>query len=269
MRKINLSKVQLMGILNLTPDSFSDGGKITSTQNFLQKAEQMLIDGATILDLGAEASGPNSLDVSAVEELKRLKPFLSALQTLRNKYQFQISIDTYKSAVADYCLTNGANLINDITALRQDPLLAQTIAKHQCPVILMYSKDNTPRTTKTATTYQDIIKTLIEFFEERIAYANSQGIQTNQIILDPGMGAFISTISDYSYEILERLQELKQHFNLPILVGTSKKSMHNFPLLERVLPSIITATLGAVNGASILRVHDIKEHKQALQTLSF
>jgi dihydropteroate synthase len=143
------------------------------------------------------------------------------------------------------------------------------VAKHNCPVILMYSKDNTPRTTKTAITYQDIIKTLIEFFEERITYAESQGINKSNIILDPGMGAFISTIADYSYEILERLQELKQHFNLPILVGTSKKSMHNFPLEERLIPSITTATLGAVNGADFLRVHNVKEHKQALQTLSF
>jgi dihydropteroate synthase len=269
MPKINLSHVQLMGILNLTPDSFSDGGQIQNPQDFLQKAEKLLIEGATILDLGAEASGPNSIDISAETELNRLKPYLAELQKLKTNHRFRISIDTYKSSVAGYCLQNGANIINDITALRQDPQLAQVVAKHNCPVILMYSKDNTPRTTKTATTYKDIIETLIEFFEERISYAESQGISRSNIILDPGMGAFVSTIADYSYEILERLQELKQHFNLPILVGTSKKSMHNFPLEERLIPSIITATLGAVNGADFLRVHNVKEHKQALQTLSF
>jgi dihydropteroate synthase len=272
MRKINLKKVQLMGIINLTPDSFSDGGKIQSSQDCLSQAKKLLSEGATILDLGAESTGPDSVDVDQQQELDRLVPSLKALvdfrQQLPQSEYFQISIDTYKSQVAKQALELGADIINDITALRQDPNIAKVLANSNCKVAIMYSKDSTPRTTKTATEYPDVIKTIIQFFEERITYANQNGITTDRLILDPGMGAFISTIPDYSYEILERLTELKTHFSLPILIGTSLKSMHPFPLQDRLIPSVITATLGAVNGADILRVHNVKEHKLALQTLS-
>lgn len=264
-----IHKVQIMGILNLTPDSFSDGGQIANPEQFLQIAEQMLIDGATILDLGAEASGPNSINISEEVEINRLIPSLKLLNQLKQKYQFQISIDTYKSKVAELALQNGANIINDITALRQDPQMADLLAKIDCPAILMYSKDNTPRTTNTPTEYQDVMQTIIDFFEERITYAKSQGITPDNLILDPGMGAFISSIPDYSYQILKELPRLKKHFNLPILIGTSRKSMHPFPLQDRLIPSIITATLAIQNGADIIRVHDVKEHKLALDTLDF
>jgi dihydropteroate synthase len=145
--------------------------------------------------------------------------------------------------------------------------MAETLSQHQCPVILMYSKDNSPRTTATATEYNDIMQTLINFFEQRITYAEKQGINRSRLILDPGMGAFISSIPTYSYEIINRLSELKNHFNLPILIGTSRKSMHPFPLKDRLIPSIITATLAIQNGANIIRVHDVKEHKLAIETL--
>ncbi len=269
MTKINLSHVKLMGIINLTPDSFSDGGKIDNLQNFMQVAENMLIEGATILDLGAESSGPNSVDITETEEAARLLPYLEALISLKSKYNFEISIDTYKGAIADQALQIGATIINDVTGLRGDPQMAETLAKHSCKIVIMYSKDPSARTTKTATTYTDVIKTITEFFEKQIAYAEANGINRNRIILDPGMGAFISTISNYSYQILERLGELKSHFKLPILVGTSLKSMHPFPLEQRLIPSVITATIGAINGADILRVHNVKEHYQAIKTLSF
>ena len=268
MPKINLKNVKLMGILNLTPDSFSDGGKFLSLQFFLEQAEKLLIEGADILDLGGESSGPNSTDVSETEEANRIFQKLEALIGLKSKYNFQISIDTYKASIAEQALQIGANIINDITAFRGDPEMANTLAKSTCPIVIMYSKDPAARTTSKAVTYQDVIKTIIEFFEERIVYARQHKIDLNRIILDPGMGAFISTIPDYSYEILERLSELKQHFNLPILIGTSLKSMHPFPLEQRLIPSILTATYGAVNGADILRVHNVLEHKQALQTFS-
>lgn len=273
MRKINLKNVQIMGILNLTPDSFSDGGKIKSTQDFLVQAKKLLSEGASILDLGAESTGPDSVDVDQQQELDRLIPSLKALvdyrQQLPQSEYFQISIDTYKSQVAKQALELGADIINDITALRQDSNMVKILADSNCKVAIMYSKDSSPRTTKTATEYPDIIATLIQFFEDRIAYANQNGISADRLILDPGMGAFISTIPDYSYQILERLTELKNHFNLPVLIGTSLKSMHPFPLQDRLIPSVITATLGAVNGADIIRVHNVKEHKLGLKTLSF
>jgi dihydropteroate synthase len=269
MRKTNLSQVQLMGILNLTPDSFSDGGQLNSIPQFLAKAEQMLIDGATILDIGAESSGPNSVDVSAEEEATRLFPYLKALAKLKSKYDFQISIDTYKSEIAAQALELKADIINDITALRGDKTMAQVLQNSDCKVVLMYSKDKSARTTKKAQTYSDVIETIINFFEERLTYCQKNKIKRERLILDPGMGAFVSALPEYSYEILERLQELKNHFQLPILIGTSLKSMHPFPLADRLIPSITTATLGAVAGADILRIHNVKEHKLALDTLSF
>jgi dihydropteroate synthase len=269
MRLINLKNVQLMGVINLTPDSFSDGGKIINAAQFLCQAEKLLQEGATILDLGAESSGPNSIDVSENQELERILPYLESIKKLRSKYDFKLSVDTCKASVAKAALEFGADIINDITGLRYDHSMAQVLQASDCQIILMYSKDPTPRTSKTATTYNDVIKTIIEFFEERIQFCKNNNIATSRIILDPGMGAFISTIPDYSYEIIERLSELKDHFKLPILVGTSLKSMHPFPLEERLIPSVTTSTLAALNGADILRVHQVKEHYQAIKTLSF
>jgi dihydropteroate synthase len=257
-----------MGILNLTPDSFSDGGKIQNQDQFIQIAEQMLQNGAQLLDIGAESSGPNSHNVSEDEEANRLFPYLKELVKLKQKYKFQISIDTYKANIAHQALTLGTDLINDITAFRGDPKMISVLEKFDCKIIIMYSKDPTARTTKTATEYQDIMETIINFFKERIEFAEANGINRNRLILDPGMGAFISTIADYSFEILERLPELKAHFNLPILIGTSRKSMHPFPLEDRLIPSISTALLASFNGADILRVHDVAEHYQALRTFS-
>lgn len=262
---MDLSHVQLMGILNITPDSFSDGGKLNSPETIAKAAEQMIQDGANILDIGAESSGPGSTDVGLQEELNRLIPALEIIIPLARKYNIQISIDTYKAEVADQALQMGADIINDITGLRGDSNMASTIAKHKAKVIIMYSKDPTARTTKQATEYQDVIATITEFLRNQINYAKTQGIQPENIILDPGMGAFISTISKYSYEILDRLQELKQ-LGYPLLVGTSLKSMHPFSLQDRLIPSIATALQAAQNGADILRVHQVKEHKLALST---
>lgn len=262
---MGLSHVQLMGILNITPDSFSDGGKLNSPKTIAKAAEQMIQDGATILDIGAESSGPGSSNVSLQEELDRLIPALKIIIPLAKKNNVQISIDTYKAEVADQALQLGADIINDITGLRGDPQMAKIIAKHNGKVVIMYSKDPTARTTKEAKEYTDVIATITEFLTKQIEYAKSQGIDPNNIILDPGMGAFISSIPKYSYQILDRLQELKQ-LGFPLLVGTSLKSMHPFPLEERLIPSITTALEAAKNGADILRVHQAKEHHLALNT---
>jgi dihydropteroate synthase len=254
-----------MGILNITPDSFSDGGQLNSPNSIAQKAEQMIQEGASILDIGAESSGPGSTDVSLQRELDRLLPALEIIIPIAKKHKVQISIDTYKAAVADQALQLGADIINDITGLRGDPQMATIITKHNAKVVIMYSKDDTARTTKEAKEYNNVIATISKFLTTQIAYAKDKGIKPENIILDPGMGAFISSIPSYSYEILDRLQELKQ-LGCPLLVGTSLKSMHPFPLEERLIPSIATALQAAQNGADILRVHQVKEHKLALNT---
>jgi dihydropteroate synthase len=207
---MDLSHVKIMGILNITPDSFSDGGKLSSTETIAQTATQMIQDGASILDIGAESSGPGSTDVTLQQELDRLIPALKVIIPIAKKHKVQVSIDTYKAEVGDQALQMGADIINDITGLRGDPNMASTIAKHNAKVVIMYSKDPTARTTKEAKEYTDVIATITEFLTKQIAHATEQGIKPKNIILDPGMGTFISTIPKYSYQILDRLQELKK-----------------------------------------------------------
>lgn len=263
----DLSAVKLMGIINVTPDSFSDGGQFKSESDITIAASEMIKAGASILDIGGESTGPDSTDVSPEEELDRVIPALKAVISVAKTTQTLISIDTWKSEVAELCLQMGADMINDITGLRGDPKMAEVVAKHNAKVVIMYSKDPTARTTKEAKKYDNVMETIKDFFDERIQYTKEQGIPYDNIILDPGMGAFVSTDPKYSFEILERLDELKI-YDLPILIGTSRKSMHPFPLEDRLIPSISTALLGAFNGANILRVHDVKEHQLAIKTFS-
>lgn len=248
-----------MGILNLTPDSFSDGGEYLQIESALKRAKEMASEGADYLDLGAESTGPGSIDVSTEEELKRLIPILKAI---RKEVKIPISIDTTKAAVADAALNAGANLINDISALRADPDMAATIAKHHCPLILMYSKDPTPRTTKSAKTYDDVIATISDFFTERISYAKEKGIK--EIILDPGMGHYISALPQYSYEIIARLAELKK-FDKELLIGLSRKSFLGGPLTERDEKGLPLTAIAYLNGASIIRTHNVKATKELCQ----
>ncbi len=256
------SKTELMGILNVTPDSFSDGGELNTLEKIKSRAEQMVRDGATMLDIGGESSGPGSKDVSLEEELSRVIPALKVIIDLG----VPISIDTYKAEVAEKALALGATIINDVTGLRGDPNMAATIAKHNAKVVIMYSKDPSARTTSNSLDYPDVMATIKAFLIQKIQYAEEQGIKRSNIILDPGMGAFISADPKYSFEILDRLRELES-FKLPILVGTSRKSMHAVPMEERLAPSVASAMIAASNGAQILRVHDVKEHAQALNSL--
>lgn len=258
---------KIMGILNVTPDSFSDGGRFVDEGKAAARALQMIQEGADIVDIGGESSGPGSINVSLEEELSRVIPVIKKITS----YQLPItdcliSVDTYKAEVARQAVASGANMINDVTALRGDPEMARAIAEAGVPVVLMYSKDKTARTTRTAKQYRDVMKTIADFFERRIAVALRAGIKRRQIILDPGMGAFISTEPKYSYEILKRLGELKK-FKLPILVGTSKKSFLGGSISDRALPTLMTNAIAAQNGADIIRVHDVKEHREMLAML--
>jgi dihydropteroate synthase len=251
----------LMGVLNLTPDSFSDGGKYNSIQKALKRAKALEVQGADIIDLGGESTGPGSKNVTIEQELNRIIPIL---KSLRKATTLPISIDTYKAEVAAEALKHGANIINDVTALRGDPSMAKVIATHKCPIILMYSKDNSPRTTIKKLKYKDVIKTIKTFLKKRISYAKKHGIKPSQIIIDPGMGQFISAIPKYSYEIILRLNELST-FKLPILIGASRKSFLGGSIESRLDKGLIASTLAYLNAASIIRTHDIKETAQFLK----
>ena len=247
-----------MGVLNITPDSFSDGGKYFDFENAIRRAKQIESDGADILDMGGESTGPGSKRISLEEEERRIIPLL---KKIRKEIKIPISIDTYKSEVARQALEEGVNIINDVSALRADRHMAKIISKYNCPAILMFSKESAPHATIKAKKYKDVIKTISVFFEKQISYAEKNGIRKSKIIIDPGMGQFISSIPRYSFEILARLQEL-QKFSLPILIGASRKSFLGGKLEDRDEKMHIAHAIAYVNGASILRVHNVKAARE-------
>lgn len=245
----------IMGVLNITEDSFSDGGEFFSEKRATKRAKELIEEGADIIDLGGQSTGPNSQEISPEEELKRILPIL---RFIKKTSKIPVSIDTYKSQVAEKALQEGADIINDVTAMRFDSKMAKIIAKYKCSVILMYSKDKTPQAQIQEKHYKNIFATLEKFFTERLKYATKNGISQQKIILDPGMGHFISKIPKYSYEILTNLSKLKK-FGLPILVGVSRKSFLGGKMEyrdERTQPANAIAYL---NGASILRVHNVQK----------
>lgn len=254
---------KIMGILNVTPDSFSDDGRFFTLQKAVQRGLALLEEGADILDIGGEASGPGSVDVSVQEELRRVIPVIKKIIHLRPRAV--ISVDTYKAPVARQAIAAGARIINDITALRGDPEMTEVIAQTGTLVVLMYSKDPTPRTTRIKKRYRDVMQTIKDFLKERIGFAFRSGIKKNRIILDPGMGAFVSAIPKYSYEILERLAQLKP-LGCPILVGASRKSFLPGAVGQRFEPTLATHLIAVQNGADIIRVHEVLAHRRMLET---
>lgn len=253
----------IMGILNVTPDSFSDGGKYNTLEKAIKKAIELEQEGADIIDVGGESTGPNSKKITLEEELLRTIPVIKALRKIT---KLPISIDTYKSEVANQALLNGANMINDVTALRSDKKMAKIAKKHNCPIIMTYSKDNSPRTTIKEKSYKDVIKTIKEFFKNQILYAKKQGIKSGNIIIDPGMGQFISAIPRFSYEIIARLSELKT-MGFFICIGISNKSFLMGKMETRDKKAKPLSVIAYLNGASIIRTHDVKGLKEFFSSL--
>ena len=252
---IDLSSPKVMGILNVTPNSFYDGGKHTSEKSILIQVEKMLLEGATFIDIGGYSSKPNAEFVSEEQELQRLIP---VIQSVVNEFpSIIISVDTFRSMVAKESIENGAALINDISAGNLDSKMMETVAKLQVPYIMMHMK-GTPQTMQSLAQYENIVKEMLFYFSQKIAHSRSLGI--NDIILDPGFG-FAKTV-EQNFEVLSKL-ELFQMTELPILVGVSRKSM--------VYKTLETSAEFALNGttslntislqkeAKILRVHDVKE----------
>lgn len=253
-----------MGILNVTPDSFSDGGRYVDVAAAVERAHTMVNEGADSIDIGGESSGPNSTNVSLEEELRRVIPVVKEIA--KKSWAPILSVDTYKAEVARQAIAAGAKMINDVTALRGDPEMPRVLAHQDVDVVLMYSKDPTARTTRTKKRYSDVVKTVATFLKARALFAQKSGIKKTRIILDPGMGAFVSALPKYSYEILARLGEFKK-LGFPLLVGTSKKSFLPGTVAERLEPTLITHFIATQNGASILRVHDVAPHVRMLKTV--
>ncbi|TYA92174.1 dihydropteroate synthase [Seonamhaeicola marinus] len=258
---IDLSSPKIMGILNVTPDSFFDGGKYNDPSNILNQVEKMLTEGATFIDIGAYSSRPGADFVSENEELKRIVPIVALI--LEHFPETLISVDTFRAKVAKQCIEKGAALINDISAGKLDDTMLQTVANLKVPYIMMHMR-GTPQTMQKQTEYDDLVKDLIFYFSERISAAYAFGV--TDIVIDPGFG-FAKTL-EQNYELLAKLELLKM-IEKPMLIGVSRKSMI-YKLLETTPDRALNATtslntVALQKGASILRVHDVKEAMECIK----
>ena len=259
---IDLISPKVMGILNITPNSFFDGGKYADENSVLQQVEKMLVDGATFIDVGAYSSKPNAEFVSENEEISRLIPVIELI--LKNFPETLISVDTFRATVAKKAIENGACIINDISAGSLDEDMMQTVAKLQVPYIMMHMKGN-PQTMQSLAQYENIVKEMLFYFSEKVAQARSLGI--NDLIIDPGFGLFAKTL-EQNFEVMNKL-ELFQMLELPLLVGVSRKSMI-YKTLETSAEfalngTTVLNTIALQKGVKILRVHDVKEAMECVK----
>ena len=257
---VDLATPKVMGILNVTPNSFFDGGTYKNETEIIAQAEKMLLDGATFIDVGAYSSKPNAEFVSEQEEISRIVPVVNLI--LKHFPETIISIDTFRSEVAKASIESGAAIINDIAAGNLDEKMFEIVAKHNVPYIMMHMRGN-PQTMQKLTNYEDIVKEMLFYFSEKVAVARSFGI--NDLIIDPGFG-FAKTITQ-NYEVFQKM-ELFNRLELPLLVGVSRKSMIYKTLdtsIENALNgTTVLNTLALTKGAKILRVHDVKEAMESV-----
>ncbi|MEK6876740.1 MAG: dihydropteroate synthase [Nanoarchaeota archaeon] len=255
--ELKFDRTLVMGILNVTPDSFYDGKLFFNPDKAIEHAKQMVKDGADIIDVGGESSRPGSEPVSKEEELRRVSPII---KKLKDEIKVPISIDTYKPKVAEECIKLGASIINDINGLRNEEMI-KVAAKYKVPVVIMHMK-GTPKTMQHNPVYKDVIEEIKEFFSQQIKKAKKAGIK--DIIIDPGIG--FGKTAEHNLQILKNLSEFKE-LNCPILVGTSRKSfignITGLPVNERLEGTLAAISIAIINGANIVRVHDVKECKRA------
>jgi dihydropteroate synthase len=260
-------KTYIMGILNVTPDSFSDGGRFFSIDDALDHAIRMEKEGADIIDIGGESTRPGATSISLEEEIERVIPII---EELKKKIKIPLSIDTYKSKVAKMALDLGAIMVNDITALNGDKKLVRVVGDYNAYLCLMHMKGK-PRSMQINPTYNDVIGEISEYLKKRTDIALSSGIQKDRIIVDPGLGFGKRTgreIED-NCEILKRLHELKK-LGFPILIGASRKNFignicgrdGQLSVEDRLEGSLAAACVAIINGADIVRVHDVKENRR-------
>lgn len=246
-------RTYVMGILNVTPDSFSDGGRFNDIATAVEQARLMVQQGADIIDIGGESTRPNHTAVGEEEELQRVIPVIEAI---RKELDVPISIDTYKGRVAEEAIKAGANLINDVWGFKKDPYIAEIAGKYGVPCCLMHNRDNTD--------YSDLMKDLISDLQVSIHIALKAGVKKENIMLDPGIG-FAKTY-EMNLEVMKNL-EILNSIGYPVLLGTSRKSMIgltlDLPADQRVEGTIATTVMGIMKGCDFVRVHDVLENKRA------
>lgn len=242
-------KTYVMGILNVTPDSFSDGGKYLEIDSAIKRAREMVEAGADIIDVGGESTRPGYQQVEAIEEINRVVP---VIERLSKELNVPVSVDTSKAQVAEKALCAGACIVNDVWGLQKDPAMAEIVSKYGAGVIMMHNSDTKE--------YRDLMGDIIKFLRKSIEIAEKAGITRENMVIDPGIG-FGKTL-EHNLEVMRRMRELNT-LNLPVLLGTSRKSLIgnvlDLPVNERLEGTAATITLGIANGADIVRVHDVKE----------
>ncbi|NIK12686.1 dihydropteroate synthase [Alkalibacillus almallahensis] len=250
-------QTMVMGILNVTPDSFSDGGQFNDLERAVAQAEQMVADGATVIDVGGESTRPGHTPVSAEEEIDRVVP---VIQALSDHISVPISIDTFKAKTAEAAVRAGATIINDVWGAKHDPEIGAVAKKYNCPIILMHNQAESD--------YDDLMDDIKTSLKESIEIVKQQGVNDEQIILDPGVG--FGKTHQQNLLAMRRMQELKT-LGYPILLGTSRKSIVGktlgLPVEERLEGTIATICQGVSQGVDIVRVHDVKEVKRAVDMM--
>lgn len=250
-------KTYIMGILNVTPDSFADGGLYFDKSSAIERAYQIVEEGADIIDIGGESTRPGSEPISIKEELKRTIPVIEAIS---KKIKVPISIDTYKSEVAKAALDAGASMVNEISGLRFDPKMPDVVSEYKVPVVIMHIKGK-PQDMQQNPVYEALIPEIIDYFRMGIIMATRAGVSEDKIIIDPGMG-FGKTF-DHNLEIINNLREFT-FLEKPILVGPSRKAfigkiLGDVPATERLEGTAAAVSISIINGANVVRVHDVKE----------
>lgn len=253
-------KTYLMGILNVTPDSFSDGGRYFDRTLAIKRAYEMVEEGADIIDIGGESTRPGSEPVPLQEEIARTIP---VIEEISKKIKVPVSIDTYKAEVAKRALDAGASIVNDISGLRFDPEMPKVVSQYKVPVVIMHIK-GTPKNMQANPIYEALIPEIMDYLRESIKLAVESGIAEDKIIIDPGIG-FGKTF-DHNLEIIKNLHEFK-YLEKPILIGPSRKAfigkiLDDAPAPERLEGTAAAVAISILNGANIIRVHDVKEMKR-------
>jgi dihydropteroate synthase len=264
-KQLSFNNAQVMAIINITPDSFYDGGRFSSISDIVKDAEIKIMDGATILDIGAASSRSNATPISVKDEIFRLR---EPIKKLRKEFpKVFISVDTYLSEVADFAISEGADLINDISGGQIDNLMFEVVAKSNVGYVLMHMQ-GTPQTMQRNPEYNNVVESVSNFFQEKISIANSLGLQ--HLILDVGFGFGKKT--EHNYQLLKGLNQFLD-FGYPLLAGLSRKSMINNVINTSPETALngtsVLNTLALQNGASLLRVHDVKEAKQTIDLFEF
>ncbi|MDQ9170257.1 dihydropteroate synthase [Oxalobacteraceae bacterium R-40] len=259
--QLSLSKPLVMGILNLTPDSFSDGGRYTHLETALSRAEQMIAEGVDIIDIGGESSRPGAVPLTLEEELERVMPVVYALQECGKP----LSIDTYKPQIMQEVLSAGADMINDINGFRSAGAMS-VVKKSDCALCIMHMQHE-PQTMQLQPQYDNVLEDVIAFLKERVNTMMQEGIAANRLCVDPGFG-FGKTV-EHNLVLLKNIDTIEEHLQLPVLAGLSRKStigvLTGRPVEERMAGSVAAALAAVHNGARLVRVHDVAETVDALK----